>query len=69
MKYSNRTKYTSNGLFHLVIRKIPINNTTPHIKEKKATKYSKNSEIDEFRESLKTSKTADGVELIVEFNQ
>jgi len=43
--------------------------TTPHIKAKKATKYSTNSEIVKFKESLKTSKTAEGAELIVEFNQ
>jgi hypothetical protein len=52
-----------------VILKTPIKKTTPHIKARKATKYSTNSEIVEFSESLKTSKTAEGEELIVEFSQ
>jgi len=39
------------------------------MKARKATKYSMNSDIVEFKESLKTSKTADGAELIVELSQ
>jgi hypothetical protein len=35
----------------------------------KAIPYSINSEIAEYMESLKISKTADGVELIIAFNQ
>lgn len=33
------------------------------------TKYSINSEIVEFKESLNKAKTTEGVELIIEFNQ
>jgi hypothetical protein len=33
------------------------------------TKYSINSEIVEFKESLKSAKTAEGVELIIELSQ
>jgi len=56
-------------LFHFKIRKIPIKKTTPHIKIKKAIKYSKNSDKDEAKESLKVSKTDDGFTPIAEFNQ
>lgn len=56
-------------LFHFKIRKIPIKNTTPHIKMKKAIKYSKNSDKEETSESLKVSKTEDGLTPIAEFNQ
>tara|TARA_B100000795_G_C22750706_1_gene419299 strand:+ start:839 stop:979 length:141 start_codon:yes stop_codon:yes gene_type:complete len=43
--------------------------TTPHIKTKKAIKYSKNSDKDDASESLKVSKTEDGFTPIAEFNQ
>jgi hypothetical protein len=56
-------------LFHFKIRKIPIKKTTPHIKTKKAIKYSKNSDKDDANESLKVSKTEDGFTPIAEFNQ
>jgi len=56
-------------LFHFKIRKIPIKKTTPHIKIKNAIKYSKNSDKDEAKESLKVSNTEDGLTPIAEFNQ
>jgi len=56
-------------LFHFKIRKIPIKKTTPHIKTKKAIKYSKNSDKEEASESLKVSKTEEGLTPIAEFNQ
>jgi len=43
--------------------------TTPHIKIKNAIKYSKNSDKDEAKESLKVSNTEDGLTPIAEFNQ
>jgi hypothetical protein len=43
--------------------------TTPHIKIKKAIKYSKNSEKEDDKESLKMSKTVEGLTFTVEFNQ
>lgn len=56
-------------LFHFNKRKTLIKNTIPQIKMKKAIKYSKNSERVDIRESLKISKTEDGLELIDAFNQ
>ena len=43
--------------------------TTPHIKIKKAIKYSRNSDNDDAKESLNVSKTADTVTPITEPNQ
>ena len=56
-------------LFHFKIRKRFIKKITPHIKIKKATKYSKNSDKAITKESLKRSKTAEGLTPIAEFNQ
>lgn len=52
-----------------MIRKIPLKKTTTQIKAINMTKYSINSEIVEFNESLKRAKTTDGVELIIELSQ
>ena len=56
-------------LFHFKTRKIPMKKTTPHIKIKKAIKYSRNSDNDDAKESLNVSKTADTVTPITEPNQ
>lgn len=46
-----------------------IKKITPQKKKKKTIKYSKNSEREEFKESLKRSKTAEGLKFKLEFNQ
>lgn len=56
-------------MLHLLIRKIFNKITTHQKKKKKAVKYSKNSEIERFNESLKMSKTDEGLTDKIEFNQ
>jgi hypothetical protein len=56
-------------LFHLRILNIPTKRAIPHTKEKKATKYSKNSERAALIVSLKKSKTMAGAYSRAVFNQ
>jgi len=56
-------------LFHFKILNIPIKKTIPQVKKKKAVKYSKNSDIEEVKESENVSKTEDALLFIDELVQ
>jgi hypothetical protein len=56
-------------LFQVAILKSPKKNITAQKKIKKAEKYSRNSESEMFKESLKESKTEAGVRLREALNQ
>jgi len=56
-------------LFHFKIRNTPTKKTIHQKKKKKATKYSRNSDTEEDKESLNTSKTEEGLKLNTAFNQ
>jgi len=53
-----RNQWASKELFHFIRWKVLINNIINQANAKKRIKYSTNSEIDVFSESLNKSKTA-----------
>ena len=62
-------KWDSVEVLHLLILKILKKIVTHQKKKKKAVKYSRNSDIAKFKESLKISNTEEGFDDKKEFNQ